>query len=102
MLLPRLVAISSLDAFWSGGPLDAGFDFRVVVCETLVPLMTLIVPSFFRHALRLQLKMYSFLSWPGNLSGRSPFNCSNRVIMLLQILHLASSAERGSVSSSHV
>ena len=81
-------------------PVDDVLGIPATVCETLMPLMALIVPSFFRHAFRLQLKMYSFRSWPGNFSGRSPFNCSNKVIMLLQILHLASSAEGELVWSS--
>ena len=102
-LLPR--SCGRCFFFWSSlreSVLSIAFDFCVVPFGILIPLIALHVPSFLLQALLLQLNMYSFRSWPGNFSGRSPFNCSNRVIILLQTLHLASSAEGASVSGGHI
>lgn len=57
-LLPRPGAADS-GFFVSGGavPFAVIFAFPAEAFETLVPLIALIVPSFFRHALRLQLKI---------------------------------------------
>ena len=90
--------------FWSSLTvlfLSIAFDFCVDPFGIRIPLTALHVPSFLLQALLLQLNMYNFRSWPGNFSGRSPFNCSNSAIMVLQTLHLASSAEGASVSDGH-
>ena len=101
-LLPRFGAVvSGLDVSDGAGPFAVIFGFPTEAFATLMPLMALIVPSFFRHAFLLQLKMYNFRSCPGNISGRSPFNCNSRVIMLLHILHFARSAEGALLPSSH-
>ena len=102
-LLPRscggcLIFWSSLTVLF----LSMAFDFCVDPFGMRIPLTALDVPSFLLQALLLQLNMYNFRSWPGNFSGRSPFNCSNSVIMLLQTLHFASSAEGASVSGGHI
>ena len=88
-LLPRSCGSCSFSWF----TLLCTFDFSTASFGVLIPRKPLIVPSFLLHAFLLQLKIYSFRSWPGNLSGRSPFSCNNSVIMLLQTLHLASSTE---------
>lgn len=57
-LLPRFEGEwSFLDDSWDGAPLHDVLGIPAAVCETLMPLMALIVPSFFRHAFRLQLNM---------------------------------------------
>ena len=102
-LLPR--SCGGCLFFWSSLTvvvLSLAFDFCVDAFGIRIPLIALHVPSFLLQALLLQLYMYNFRSWPGNFSGRSPFNCSNNVIMLLQTLHLASSAEGASVSGGHI
>ena len=102
-LLPR--SCGGCVFFWSSLTvlyLSIAFNFCVEPFGIRIPLTALIVPSFLLQALLLQLNMYSFRSWPGNFSGRSPFNCSNRVIMLWHTLHLASSAEGASVSGGHI
>ena len=83
-------------------PLSDAFDFSADPFDIRIPLIALHVPSFLLQAFLLQLKIYNFRSWPGNLSGRSPFSCNNSVIMLLQTLHLASSAEGAWVSDGHI
>lgn len=72
------------------------------VLDTLTALIPLILPSLRRQDFALHANMYSRRSWPGKRSGRSPFNCSNKVIMLLQTLHLASWALGRPSGSSHV
>lgn len=74
----------------------------LAVLDTLTALIPLILPSFRRQDFALHTNMYSRRSWPGKRSGRSPFSCSNRVIMLLQTLHLASWALGRPSGSSHV
>ena len=104
MLLPR--SCGGCLFFWSSLTvllvLSIAFDFCVDPFGIRIPLIALHVPSFLLQALLLQLNMYNFRSWPGNFSGRSPFNCSNSVIILLQTLHLASSAKGASVSGGHI
>jgi len=78
------------------------FDFVAELLEILVPRIALTVPSFFLQAFLLQLRMYNFRSCAGNLSGRSPFNCSSKVNIPLHILHFASSAEGALVSSNQL
>lgn len=58
-LLPRFGAAGSGFGVSGGAvPLSIVFGFPAAEAfETLMPLMALIVPSFFRHAFRLQLKM---------------------------------------------
>lgn len=82
--------------------LSGAFGFCAVPFVMRIPLIALHVPSFLLQAFLLQLNIYSFRSWPGNLSGRSPFSCNNSVITLLQTLHLASSAEGAWASGGHV
>ena len=82
--------------------LSIAFDFCIDPFDIRIPLIALDVPSFLLQAPLLQLNIYNFRSWPGNFSGRSPFSCSNSVIMLLQTLHLASSAEGAWVSGGHI
>ena len=101
-LLPRYGnAVSEFGFSGGAGPFAVVFGFSTEAFATLMPLMALIVPSFLRHDFLLQLKMYNFRSCPGNLSGRSPFNCNSRVIILVHILHFARSAEGALFSSSH-
>ena len=101
-LLPRFGSAVSGFGFTGGaGPFAVVFGFPTEAFATLMPLMALIVPSFLRHAFLLQLKMYNFRSCPGNLSGRSPFNCNSSAIILVHILHLARSAEGALFPSSH-
>ena len=102
-LLPR--SCGGCLFFWSSLTvlvLSIDFDFCVDAFGIRIPLIALHVPSFFLQALLLQLNMYNFRSWPGNFSGRSPFNCSNSVIILLQTLHFASSAEGALLSGGHI
>lgn len=57
-LLPRLGATVSGFGVSSGAvPFAMLFGFPAEVFEILMPLIALIVPSFFRHAFRLQPKM---------------------------------------------
>lgn len=74
----------------------------LAVSDTLTALIPLILPSFRRQDFALHANMYNRRSWPGKRSGRSPFSCSNRVIMLPQTLHLASWALGRPSGSSHV
>ena len=74
----------------------------LAVLDTLTALIPLIPPSFRRQDFTLHANMYSRRSWPGKRSGRSPFSCSNRDIMLLQTLHLASWALGRPSGSSHI
>lgn len=74
----------------------------LAVLDTLTALIPLILPSFRRQDFVLHANMYSRRSWPGKRSGRSPFSCSNRVIMLPQTLHLARWALGRPSGSSHV
>ena len=102
-LSPRFGSAVSGFGFSGGtGPFAVIFCLSTEAFATLMPLMALIVPSFFRHDFLLQLKMYNFRSCPGNLSGRSPFNCNSRDIILLHILHFARSAEGALFPSSHI
>lgn len=57
-LLPRpRAAGSGFDVSGGAVPFAVVFDFPAEAFETRMPLIALIVPSFFRHAFRLQLKM---------------------------------------------
>lgn len=100
---PKSAAPMSVDGF--GSVVSLTFGFEVVVSGlfvTLLPLTPLILPSFRRQALRLQVKRYSRRSWSGNRDGRSPFSCSSRLMNELQTLHFASAPEGAVSSSSHV
>lgn len=57
-LLPRLAAeCSGFGVSGDAVPFAIFFGFSAEAFETLMPLMALMVPSFFRHAFRLQLKI---------------------------------------------
>jgi len=73
------------------------FSVEEILAEAsiLVPLIALMLPSFFLQVFDRQAKTYSLRSWPANRSGRSPFNWSSSVNIWLQTLHFASEAEGG-------
>lgn len=87
---------------WSSAGFVLLFHSVSFSLATLVALMPLTLPSFLRHVLLLQLKMYSRRSCPGKCSGRSPLSCNSKLIRSLQTLHFASEPERAVVPSSHV
>lgn len=102
-LSPRLEGVRSA----AGGVLTSvaslfAFDLVAELCAILTPRNPLTDPSFLLQAFLLQLNMYSLRSCPGNVLGRSPFNCMSSVIKPLQFLHFASSAEGVLMSSSQL
>ena len=83
-------------------PLDVSSWRDVVLWNTLTLRIALMLPIFFLQVFDLHEKIYSFRSWLGYRSGRSPLSCSSRVMMRLHTLHFASCAEGGSAVSGHI
>lgn len=102
-LSPRLVGVGSVaGGVWTFVASLFAFDRVAELFETLTPRNPLTDPSFLLQAFLLQLNIYNLRPCPGNVLGRSPFNCISRVINPLQFLHFASSAEGVLVSSSQL
>jgi hypothetical protein len=86
-----------------GDEVEAAANVSVFAAPlTRTPRSARTLPSFRRQAFCRQIKMYRRLSWPGNLSGKSPLSSRRRLRRELQTLHLANAPEGGEASSNHV